>query len=100
MTGGPVETAFTVYSDFEAYAGGVYVKTPGAQPAGGHAVKMLGWGTDQGTDYWLIANSWNPYWGEEGYYRIVRGENHCGVANFAVHSVLTKPGDDDGDDSA
>ena len=44
--------------------------------------------------------SWGSTWGEEGYYRIVRGENHCGVANFAVHSVLTKPGDDDGDDSA
>ena len=33
--------------------------------------------------------SWGSDWGEEGYYRIVRGENHCGVANFAVHSVTT-----------
>ena len=29
--------------------------------------------------------------GEDGYYRVVRGKNHCGVANFAVHSVLTAP---------
>jgi len=55
---------------------------------------------DSEIPYWLIKNSWGSDWGEEGYYRIVRGENHCGVANFAVHSVLTKPGDDDGDDSA
>ena len=31
LAAGPVTVAFTVYSDFEAYAGGVYVKTPGAQ---------------------------------------------------------------------
>ena len=34
------------------------------------------------------ARSWGADWGEDGYYRIVRGDNHCGVANFAVHSVM------------
>jgi cathepsin B len=85
MANGPVTVAFTVYSDFENYAGGVYVHTTGKM-AGGHAVKMLGWGTDQGTDYWLIANSWNPYWGEEGYFRIKRGKEDCGIAASAVAS--------------
>ena len=33
MTNGPVTVAFTVYSDFEAYAGGVYTKTPNAKPS-------------------------------------------------------------------
>jgi cathepsin B len=72
MTGGPVETAFSVYSDFENYAGGVYQHT-GGQMLGGHAVKFVGWGVDNGVKYWKVANSWNPYWGEEGYFRIVRG---------------------------
>ena len=40
--------------------------------------------------YWVIKNSWGKTWGEEGYYRVVRGSNHCGLANFAVHSVLTE----------
>ena len=48
MEGGPVETAFTVYSDFENYASGVYTHTTG-QMAGGHAVKFVGWGVDSGT---------------------------------------------------
>merc|ERR1712087_980849 len=73
MAGGPVETAFTVYSDFENYAGGVYHHVSGS-PAGGHAVKIVGWGVQDGTQYWKIANSWNPYWGEQSYFRIKFGE--------------------------
>jgi len=83
MTGGPVETAFTVYSDFENYAGGVYSHVTGSA-AGGHAVKMVGWGVDNGKKYWKVANSWNPYWGEKGYFRISRGNNEGGIENQVI----------------
>merc|ERR1712048_829087 len=83
LAGGPMETAFTVYSDFENYAGGVYQHTTGAE-AGGHAVKFVGWGVENGVKYWKVANSWNPYWGEKGYFRILRGTNHCGIEDEAV----------------
>ena len=33
---------------------------------GGHAIKILGWGSESGTPYWLVANSWNPDWGDKG----------------------------------
>ena len=47
---------------------------------GGHAIKIVGWGTDPtGGDYWKVANSWNPYWGENGYFRIRRGTDECGI---------------------
>ena len=72
-----------VYSDFENYAGGIYHHVSGKM-AGGHAVKMVGWGVDAGVDYWKVANSWNPYWGEKGYFRIKRGNNECGIAGEAV----------------
>ena len=83
MSGGPVETAFTVYSDFEDYAGGIYQHITG-EKAGGHAVKIVGWGVEAGTKYWKIANSWNPHWGESGYFRIIRGKNHCGIEDSVV----------------
>jgi C1A family cysteine protease len=63
MTNGPVETQFNVYEDFMNYAGGVYHHVSGSM-LGGHAVKVLGWGTDSGRNYWLCANSWNTSWGE------------------------------------
>merc|ERR1712064_237367 len=83
MAGGPVETAFTVYSDFEDYDGGIYHHVTGSY-AGGHAVKMVGWGVDNGVNYWRIANSWNPYWGENGYFRIRFGEG--GIDDSVVAS--------------
>ena len=33
---------------------------------GGHAVKIIGWGYENGTSYWLVANSWNTDWGDKG----------------------------------
>jgi cathepsin B len=75
---GPVETAFTVYADFLTYTSGVYQQTSDDE-LGGHAVKILGWGTYQGTPYWLCANSWNPHWGMQGYFMILRGQDECGI---------------------
>merc|ERR1711988_268186 len=86
MTGGPVETAFDVYSDFENYAGGIYHHVSGGS-VGGHAVKLVGWGVENSEKYWKVANSWNPYWGEKGYFRIRRGTNECGVEYQAVASA-------------
>ena len=100
MEGGPVETAFTVYSDFENYAGGIYTHVSG-QMAGGHAVKFVGWGVgtegaEAGVKYWKVANSWNPYWGESGYFRIIRGDSagnggiENGVTGSSTDSVWSK----------
>jgi cathepsin B len=78
---GPCETAFDVYADFEAYQGGVYSYDGSSDYLGGHAVKFVGWGVDNGQKYWLVANSWNVHWGEQGFFRIARGNNECGIEN-------------------
>jgi len=88
MEGGPVETAFTVYTDFANYASGIYHHVSGGVE-GGHAVRIVGWGVDGGNNYWKVANSWNPYWGEKGYFRIKRGGNECGIENGVTFSAAT-----------
>merc|ERR1711998_77760 len=94
MAGGPVETAFTVYSDFENYDSGIYHHVTG-DFAGGHAVKIVGWGVEDGVKYWKIANSWNPYWGEKGYFRIREGEGGIDdqVTFSAASASWTRKGD-------
>lgn len=82
MSGGPVEAAFTVYSDFANYVSGVYKHVTGTME-GGHAIRIVGWGQEASggkvVKYWKVANSWNKYWGEEGYFRIERGTNECNI---------------------
>jgi len=76
MENGPMTATFTVYEDFLTYKTGVYKHVTG-EVAGGHAVKLLGWGTEEGQDYWLVANSWNEDWGDNGMFKIARGEDEC-----------------------
>ncbi|VDN51782.1 unnamed protein product [Dracunculus medinensis] len=78
MRNGPVEAVFNAFSDFEAYHSGIYRHVFGNY-LGGHAVKIIGWGEENSVPYWLAANSWNSDWGENGYFRILRGVNECGI---------------------
>jgi len=72
-----METAFDVYEDFFNYESGVYTHVSGSF-AGGHAVKMLGWGVENGVEYWLCANSWGTGWGQlGGFFKIAKGQ--CGI---------------------
>lgn len=94
---GSVSAAFTVYDDFPNYKSGVYTPTS-HRPLGGHAVKIVGWGTEGGLDYWLINNSWNEGWGDKGTFKIKMGV--CGIndqisAAVFDDSVQTVPESED-----
>lgn len=80
---GSVEGAFSVFEDFPNYKSGVYQHVSGKE-LGGHAIKLIGWGVENGTKYWLCVNSWNEGWGDNGTFKILRGEDHCGIEDEIV----------------
>jgi len=88
MMHGPVEAAFTVYQDFLTYKSGVYKHVKGPQ-LGGHAIKIMGWGVEDGAKYWLVANSWNEDWGDMGTFKILRGSDHCGIESGVVAGLAS-----------
>ena len=58
-----------------------------------HGVLIIGYGSENGKDYWLLKNSWGESWGENGYFRIKRddkeeGPGICGIASTASYPVL------------
>jgi hypothetical protein len=62
-----------------------------------HAVVVVGWGSEDGQDYWLIQNSWGLNWGEGGYFRLARGpgpdgNGECGILFMPSYPVVEWPG--------
>ncbi|KAK7262621.1 hypothetical protein RJT34_30196 [Clitoria ternatea] len=56
-----------------------------------HGVTAVGYGTANGTEYWLVKNSWGTDWGERGYVRMKRGiaakEGLCGIAMDSSYPI-------------
>lgn len=44
-----------------------------------HAVTIIGYGTLDSQDYWLVRNQWGTNWGDSGYFKLPYGSNYCGL---------------------
>ncbi|XP_056303677.1 procathepsin L [Danio aesculapii] len=89
-TVGPVSVAIDADNpSFLFYSSGIY-KESNCNPNNlNHAVLVVGYGSEEGTDYWIIKNSWGTGWGEGGYMRMIRnGKNTCGIASYALYPII------------
>jgi len=91
---GVVSIALDASRQWQTYSGGILsprkILGCSSDPnKADHGVAIVGYGTDSdsGKDYWIIRNSWADSWGEDGYVRLERGINACGVANFASYPI-------------
>ncbi|XP_064168196.1 pro-cathepsin H [Anguilla rostrata] len=78
----PISVAYEVVDDFMHYKDGVYSSTTCRNTTDkvNHAVLAVGYGSQDGTPYWIVKNSWGTTWGKQGYFLMERGKNMCGVA--------------------
>merc|ERR1712048_1398390 len=74
----PLSIAIEADQDiFQHYKSGVITGNCGTSTD--HGVLLVGYGTDGSDAYWKVKNSWGPSWGDNGYVRMVRGKNQCGI---------------------
>jgi len=88
---GAVLVAIHVDNGLKNYGGSVY---SGCSPNAviNHGVIVVGYGTENGKDYWLFKNSWGTWWGDEGFGKIERGVNMCSIGGYMATTECERSG--------
>jgi len=90
-TKGPVSVGICAKSEtFQKYSHGVFDDDTCCDwQSLNHAVLIVGYGTDEnGKDYWLVKNEWGSKWGDNGYIKMERNKDICGISRFASYPLV------------
>jgi len=100
LEGGPVVMSFEPKEDFMYYKSGVYRSVPEKihqeWEQVDHAVLLVGYGVDKlktekkSHKYWTMQNSWGTDWGEDGYFRMERGNDESGCESIVVSADVVQ----------
>ena len=89
----PVSIAIQADSrDFQLYSSGVFTAECGTNLD--HGVLVVGYGSENGEDYYLVKNSWSEQWGDSGYIKLGRGQHYndgagqCGMLMQGSYPIV------------
>ncbi|KAK4871738.1 hypothetical protein RN001_015862 [Aquatica leii] len=69
---------------FQLYHSGIYDDPFCSSHTVNHAMVIVGYTKDA----WILKNWWGSHWGENGYMRLRRGVNRCGVSNYVAYALI------------
>mmetsp|Transcript_1318 Transcript_1318/g.826 ORF Transcript_1318/g.826 Transcript_1318/m.826 type:complete len:168 (+) Transcript_1318:709-1212(+) len=67
---GPISCGISSTGSFHKYTGGIYSEPDFESQSLNHEISVVGWGIEDGVEYWIGRNSWGTYWGEQGFFRM------------------------------
>lgn len=74
---------------FQLYSSGVYTSSSCSNTRLNHAVTAVGYGSQDGQDYWTVKNSWGTAWGDQGFILMRRNYNNmCGTAATPAYAIV------------
>ena len=85
----PLSVSIEVNNSFIFYDDGIFESSTKEKPRLSHAVIVVGYGSENGIDYWLVMNSWGENWGDKGYIKIRRNvDSIYGTLGIAIRPLF------------
>ncbi|KAF6209693.1 hypothetical protein GE061_015442 [Apolygus lucorum] len=85
---GPISASISTDFAWNYYTGGIY-DNPDCSTNVDHAILVVGYGTENNTDYWLVKNSYGESFGDKGYIKMARNKkNQCAIASYANFPII------------
>ncbi|XP_069784636.1 procathepsin L-like [Narcine bancroftii] len=87
---GPISAAIDArHKSFQFYKAGIYYEPECNNYEINHGVLIVGYGSENGKNYWIVKNSFGKWWGDYGYIKMAKDRNNnCGITNYAIYPLV------------